>query len=329
MGFRIIYMGTPEFACPSLRMLASTDGIEVPLVVTQPDRLAGRGRQLQEPPVKRLAKELGLAVYQTPSLRTAEQREPILDLDPDLIVVAAFGIILGKSILDLPRIGCVNLHASLLPLYRGASPVSATILNGDGETGVTLMKMEKGLDTGPMFAQSVVELSGQETTESLTIRLAGTAADLLSSNIENLLAGSMTASAQPSGASLTRPLTKADGWIDWLQPAQVIERHVRAMWSWPRAWTTLPDGSTLQIHRGSLDESGESARPGQVIIDSDGLRICCGNGWFRLEIGQLPGGKPLSGQQLAFRPALTNDVVLGARGRPGSQDPLITRLADE
>jgi methionyl-tRNA formyltransferase len=329
MRFRIIYMGTPEFACPSLRMLASAESVEIPLVVTQPDRMAGRGRRLQAPPVKRVADELGLAVYQPPSLRSAEQRKPILDLEPDLIVVAAFGIILGKSILELPRVGCVNLHASLLPRYRGASPVSAAILNGDRETGVTLMKMEKGLDTGPMFDRSIVELSGHETTESLTTRLAASAADLLSSNLGALLSGNLSASGQPSGASLTRPLTKADGWIDWSQPAQAIERHVRAMWPWPRAWTTLPDESAFQIHRATLNNSPQSAMPGLLLTDGDGLRVCCGDGWLRLEAGQLPGGKPLTGVQLSSRRELSGKIILGTGDRPGNPGPLITILADE
>jgi methionyl-tRNA formyltransferase len=330
MSYRIVYMGTPDFACPALRMLARSATVDVPLVVTQPDRAAGRGRHLQAPPVKRLAVEFGLDVYQTGSLRTLEQRKPILDLEPDLIVVAAFGIILGRSILHLPRFGCLNLHASLLPQYRGASPVSAAIMSGDRETGVTLMKMEQGLDTGPMFARSIVPLTGQETTDSLTSDLATVAADLLASSLSGVFDGTLSATDQPQHASLTRPLVKGDGWIDWSQPADVIERQVRAMWSWPRAWTTLPDGSSLQVHQVTTDQDDGIAPSGHVQVDRAGLRIRCGNGWLRLEVGQLPGGKPLTGRQLASgRPFSNGDIILGAAAGPEVPGPLLSAIDED
>jgi len=316
MPHRIIYMGTPEFACPALQALSERIDLDVALVVTQPDRPAGRGRRLQSPPVKQLGESLGLPVYQPQSLRTAALRQPLLDIQPDLIVVAAYGLILGKSVLDLPIHGCVNLHASILPRYRGASPISAAILNGDQETGVTLMRMERGLDTGPVFDVARVEIGGDDTTASLTARLAATAGDLLDLHIDGLLNGSLEPIPQPPDATLTRPLVKGDGWIDWTVPTIEIERLVRAMWSWPRAWTSLADGSPFQIHIASVDESRDEAVPGMVLNDRSGLRVRCGDGWLRVHAGLVAGGKPLTGAQFAGNRQLPTGSLVGGVIRP-------------
>lgn len=328
MTHRIIYMGTPEFACPALQALSERIDLDVGLVVTQPDRPAGRGRRLQSPPVKQLAESLGLPVYQPQSLRSAEQRLPLLGSQPDLIVVAAYGLILGKSVLELPRHGCVNLHASILPRYRGASPIPAAILNGEQETGVTLMRMERGLDTGPMFGVARVEIADDDTTASLTDRLAVTASDLLGVNIDGLLNGSLEAMAQPSGAKLTRPLVKADGWIDWAYPALEVERQVRAMWPWPRAWTTLPDGAAFQIHVANVGDDQDDAAPGSLRSDRSGLRVRCGDGWIRVERGQLAGGKPLTGAQLGGIRQLGTGIVLGNADHPTVPGPMIWPVGD-
>lgn len=328
MTRRIVYMGTPDFACPALHMLVARDDVEVALVVTQPDRPAGRGRQLQASPVKRLAESFGVPVYQPDSLRSAGQRQPIMDLHPDLIVVAAYGLILGRSILELPTHGCVNLHASILPRYRGASPITAAILNGDRETGVTLMRMERGLDTGPMFAVARLEIGARDTTASLTDHLSVLAGEFLIRKIDDVLNDSLEAVSQPRGGSLTRPLVKGDGWIDWARPALDIERQVRAMWAWPRASTSLPDGSTFQIHMASLDEVIDDAQPGTVAADHGGLRIRCGNGWLRIERGQLAGGKPLTGLQLASNRAFAAGVTLGGGKRPPTPGPLIVPVGE-
>jgi methionyl-tRNA formyltransferase len=323
---RIVYMGTPEFACPALEALAADPGAEIALVVTQPDRPAGRGRKLQPPPVKRVADELGLAVYQTPSLKAAGQREAIVAAQPDLIVVAAFGLILGRSVLEAAPMGSVNLHASLLPRYRGASPISAAILEGDATTGVTLMQMERGLDTGPMLASIEMDINAEDTTESLTPRLAGLAADLIVGSLPDLATGKLKAVPQPDGGSLTRPLVKADGWIDWTRPVVEVERLVRAMWSWPRAWTPLPSGEPLQIHRVSIVPPTGNA-PGHVARDADGLVVACGDSGLRIERGQLPGGKPLDGAQLAQSRVLQGQVVLGAGCAPDTPGPMIRPIS--
>ena len=294
---RIIFMGTPDFAVPALRKLAERDDVDLSLVVTQPDRPAGRGRKLVAPPVKDAADELGLEVLQTDSLRHAEVKQRIIHEQPDLIVVAAFGMILGKWVLELPRLGCVNLHASLLPKHRGASPISEAILVGDDVTGVTLMQMDRGLDTGDMLAKIEVPILDSDTTESLTPKLADAAAELLDAKLAALLAGELSPVAQPGGATETRQLTKDDGRIDWSTSAAHIERQIRAMWSWPRAWTTVDDSVRMQIHSARVAESEEIAA-GLVGIENKSVLVGTGEGDLELLRVQLPGGKPVEGNAL-------------------------------
>lgn len=294
---RIIFMGTPEFAVPTLEMLAGRDDVDLRMVVTQPDRPSGRGKKLVSPPVKDTADVYSLPVLQTDSLRHAEVKQRIFDEKPDIVVVAAFGMILGKWILELPPLGCVNLHASLLPRHRGASPISAAILAGDDVTGVTLMQMDSGLDTGPMLAEITVPILADDTTESLTPKLAEAAARLLESNLEQLLAGELTPVPQPEGATETRQLTKDDGRIDWAKSALEIERHVRAMWSWPRAWTVLPDDSRMQVHAAKV-VTDVSLPPGQISVDKKSALIGTGHNVLELVRVQLPGGRPIEGHAL-------------------------------
>jgi methionyl-tRNA formyltransferase len=325
MTRRIVFMGTPDYSRPSLETLARAPGVEVALVVTQPDRAAGRGRKLLAPPVKVAAEQLGLPVHQAASLKTVELRQPIVDAKPDLIVVAAFGLILGRSILELPPLGCINLHASLLPRYRGAAPISAAILRGDPVTGVTLMGMERGLDTGPIHATMDVDIHHFDTTESLTDRLAIAAATLLEGHLEELLDGSSSSTPQPPGATLTRPLAKADGWIDWTVSAEQIERHVRAMWPWPRAWTKLPSGEPFQIHAASIEprDTVTNGDPGTMRAMEGSLLVQCGEGTLMIQRGQLPGGKPLTGSQLATRSDFSGPLQLGIGEPPTTPGPLI------
>ena len=327
MTVHCIYMGTPDFACPALEVLAGMNGVTVDLVVTQPDRAVGRGRRLQSPPVKVVAEKLGLPVYQTSSLRTAEQREPIGGVQPDLIVVAAFGLILGKSVLELPVLGCVNLHASLLPAYRGAAPIWAAIANGDAQTGVTLMRMERGLDTGPMLARGAIDISDDDTTESLTGRLAELAASLLRESLPDLFADTLPDVPQGIGATLTRPLVKADGWLDWSRTAIELERHVRAMWSWPRAWTTTDNGDALQVHQARVapasGEGHDSLQPGTIVGVDGSPGVVTGDGYLVVERGQLPGGKPLPGKVLAQRSELHPGQRLGTIGKPDNLLPWV------
>ena len=294
---RVIFMGTPEFAVPALRILAARTDIELVSVVTQPDRPSGRGKKLAPPPVKEAAIALGLPVMQTDSLRHPDVKQQITASRPDLIVVAAFGMILGKWILELPTRGCVNLHASLLPKYRGASPISAAILAGEDVTGVTLMQMDRGLDTGDMLATIEVPIEHDDTTASLTPKLADAAAGLLDLHLNDVLIGEITPIPQPEGATETRQLTKEDGRIDWNMPAVVIERQVRAMWNWPRAFAQLPDGIRMQVHQAAVS-TGSPGRPGQIHVQGTNVVVGTGEGGLLLQRVQLPGGKPIEGHAI-------------------------------
>ena len=294
---RIIFMGTPDFAVPSLKALAVREDIDLRLVVTQPDRPAGRGKRLVAPPVKDAATDLGIPILQTDSLRHPKVKQRIFDQKPDLVVVAAFGMILGKWILELPTHGCVNLHASLLPKYRGASPISAAIMAGEDTTGITLMQMDRGLDTGDMLATTEVSIEADDTTESLTPKLADAAARLLSERLVDLLSGTITPVPQPDNATETRQLTKDDGRIDWTTPAVQIERQIRAMWSWPRAWTSLPDSVRLQVHAARVVDA-PGLDPGEITAQDKSVFIGTGEGSLQLMRVQLPGGKPIEGHAL-------------------------------
>lgn len=318
---RVIFMGTPEFAVPALEALAREPSIELGMVVTQPDRPAGRGRRLTPPAVKVAADRLGLPLVQASTLRDPVIRDRIIGIRPDLIVVAAFGMILGRWILELPTRGCVNLHASLLPRYRGANPIAAAILEGANETGITLMRMDRGLDTGPMLAQLRIALRPDQTTETLTPELATAAAALLSANLGALLRGELPATPQPTGGTITRPMTKVDGWIDWTRRADEIERQVRAMDPWPRAWTTSHTGR-IQI-LGACVVGDAEGEPGTVIQSDHATRIVCGKGALTLLRVQPAGGRPLHGHALQHVRGLEHGDVLGRIGGPPHQPPLV------
>jgi methionyl-tRNA formyltransferase len=319
---RVIYMGTPEFAVPALRTLASSDLCDLKLVVTQPDRPAGRGKKLVSPAVKTAADELDVPVLQTGTLRDPEVRQRIIDVQPDLIVVAAFGMILGKWILELPTYGCVNLHASLLPKYRGANPIASAIAMGERQTGVTLMHMDRGLDTGDMYATLAVDISDVDTTESLTPKLASVAAELLEQNLSGLLDGTLKATPQGDGATLTRQMSKNDGWLNFTRTANELECHVRAMWPWPRAWTTSADGTRIQIH--ATRSSDDDIQAGHIVHRGKTVRVGCGDGSLLIARAQLPGGKPIDGNALLLAPAFAEGERLGTTGRPEGLQPLVS-----
>jgi methionyl-tRNA formyltransferase len=320
---RIVFFGTPSYAVPALRALAESPEFDVALVVTQPDRLAGRGRTLTPPDVKVESIRLGLPVHQPESLRSADAREPLIDADADLFVVAAYGVIFGEKTLAIPRLGCLNLHASLLPAYRGASPISAAILNGDDETGVTLMVMERGLDTGPTLARVAVPIRPRDTTQTLTGELAEAGAELAVAAIPAYERGELSPVPQPSGASFVRPLVKADGRLNFNRSAVELERQVRAMWPWPRASASF-NGEVLQIHEASLAQS-VAAEPGVILLMENGLVVACHAGALRLDRVQAPGGKPVTGSQFAA----ARGIRSGARfdnADPADRPPLIARV---
>ncbi len=302
---RTVFMGTPDFAVPTLHALMNDPTYELVGVVTQPDREAGRGnasgRRIQMSPVKELALASGIPVLQPERLRDPGAYDELAALAPQMIVVAAFGQILRPDVLALPRFGCVNVHASLLPRWRGAAPIAASILAGDLTTGNTIMLMDAGMDTGPILAQSEEPIGASDTTGSLSERLARQGAALLLRTLPAYLAGDLTPRPQPEeGASLCRPLRKEQGRIDWQQPAQHIERMVRAFDPWPGAFTTWQN-EKLKIGRAAVMAGREEA--GRVRRWQDQIAIGTGEGLLLVSALQLAGRKMLSAKDfLAGRP---------------------------
>lgn len=321
---RIVYFGTPEFAEPALRRLATEPGFDVALVVCQPDRPAGRGRKLESPPVAVTARELGLPLYQPSSLRTPDSRAPLIAAAADLFVVAAFGMIFGPKTLAIPRHGCVNLHGSLLPAYRGASPIQTAIAMGEQVTGVTLMCMDAGLDTGDIISIVTVPIGPNDTYATMTGSLAKAGAELAARDLPQFLAGRIKPVRQPAGATVTRKLKREDGWIDWSRPAADIEREVRAFWPWPRAWTTIRERS-LQVHSADTVEGG-SAQPGTILSRKGALVVQCGSGALALTTVQPEGRGAMPGA--AFAASVDPGAIFGEMGDPGPREPLIAQVPE-
>jgi methionyl-tRNA formyltransferase len=308
---RVIFMGTPEFALPSLAALLEAN-YEVVAVVTQPDAPVGRGQQVRPSPVKQFAQQRGLNVLQPASLKPPEVVAQLRALAPDVIVVAAFGQILRQDVLDLPRHGCVNVHASLLPRWRGAAPVSAAIAAGDAHTGVTIMLMEAGLDAGPILAQRETPIGPDETAGALSARLATLGAALLVETLPRWLAGEIVPQRQDESQVTFAPrLKKEDGRIDWSQPAHVIERHVRAMTPWPGAYTSW-QGRQFKVLRAALDNacSDGAQQAGTVIVRDGSVYVRCGDSLLRLISVQLEGRQATdAGAFLRGHPAFAGSVL--------------------
>jgi methionyl-tRNA formyltransferase len=285
-------MGSPDFALPTLRAMASA--YEVVGVVTQPDRASGRGRELKSPPVKLLVQKLDVPIIQPEKLRMPEAMEQLRAWNPDLIVVAAFGQILRKDVLELPRYGCINVHASLLPRWRGAAPINAAILQGDEETGVTIMKMDVGLDTGPMLAQRAIRLTREDTAGSVTETLSHLGADLLIETLPDYLSGRIQPVPQPDeGATYAPMLKKEEGRLDFTRPAEELERRVRAFNPWPGAFMEF-DGTLFKVHRAHT-ESG-NAQAGERLVYRDQPAVGTGGGLLLLDEVQPAGKKPMNGK---------------------------------
>lgn len=285
-------MGTPAFAVPALEALAGAH--QVVGVVTQPDRPAGRGKRLMPTPVKQVALARGLPLAQPRSLREPEALAQLAAWRPEVIIVAAFGQILRQDVLDLPPHGCLNIHASLLPRWRGAAPIAAAILAGDAKTGVTIMKMDTGLDTGPILAQREEAIRPDCTREELERRLAQLGADLLIETLPAYLAGQLQPRPQPEeGVTHARPLHKEDGLIDWSRPAVELDRQVRAYNPWPGAFTFW-QGQPLKILRAAPHPAWRGdAPPGTVVALDDGIAVATGEGALRLGQVQWAGKRPM------------------------------------
>jgi methionyl-tRNA formyltransferase len=290
-----IFMGTPDFAVPSLQALLDHLAFDVIGVVTQPDRRAGRGRKMKFSPVKEAALAAGVAVLQPRRLREPEAFAHLAALEPDLIVVAAYGQILRPNVLALPTFGCINVHASLLPRWRGASPINAAILAGDPITGSTIMRMDEGMDTGPILAQAVEPIRPDDTAGNLHDRLAQHGADLLISTLPCYLDGQLTPRPQPDeGATLCRLLKKEHARIDWTRPAAHIERMVRAYDPWPGAFTTW-SGQNLKIGAARVADPGVEGLidPGLVVAWKSGVAVGTADSLLALDQVQLAGKRML------------------------------------
>jgi methionyl-tRNA formyltransferase len=286
-------MGSPDFALTTLRSLANH--YQVVGVVTQPDRASGRGRELKAPPVKLLAQELNIPVMQPQKLRELEAMQQLQTWNPDLIVVAAFGQILRKDVLDMPKYGCINIHASLLPRWRGAAPINAAVLAGDEETGVTIMKMDVGLDTGPMLAMKKIRIKPDDTAVSLFEALSMLGADLLIETLPAYMEGKLTPQPQPEeGATYAPMLKKEDGRLDFTQPAVELERRIRAMTPWPGAWFEW-NGNVLKVGKGVVSEA-KGKEVGSRLIVEGRPAVQCADGVLTLEEVQPPGKKMMPGK---------------------------------
>lgn len=298
MSLRIVFAGTPEFAALHLKALLAA-GHQIVAVYTQPDRPAGRGQKLQPSPVKLLAREHDLPVFQPASLKSPEARGELAGLEPDLMIVVAYGLLLPQAVLDIPRLGCVNVHGSLLPRWRGAAPIQRAVLAGDAESGVAIMRMEAGLDTGPVYLEQRLALAPDETGGSLHDRLAALGCAALLEALPGIADGSLVPAPQPeAGTTYAHKLAKDEARMDWAEPAMAIARRVRAFNPWPVAETRIAD-EKLRVWQASA-EAGEPAQaPGTVLAaDKAGIRVACGEGALVLTQLQLPGGKPLSAAEI-------------------------------
>ena len=283
--YRIVFMGTPSFAIPSLQNLVEKHRIVG--VVTQPDRPSGRGKKLQESPVKQSAIELGLPIIQPVSLKNVTVSKQIEEWRPTIIVVVAYGQLLPKSLLDLPPCGCVNVHASLLPKWRGAAPIPAAILAGDHETGISIMKMDPGLDTGPVYRQSIHPINLLTTSRALFQSLSELGAELLANILPEIISGTLQPKEQDHELATYAPqISKSDGEIDWRKPAILIERQLRAYDPWPGSFSKWSN-KRLIIHGGRVKEG--NWEPGYVDFWGDSLAIGCGEGVLLPEKLQLAG----------------------------------------
>ncbi len=290
---RIIFMGTPDFAVPALTAL-NRNGYDVALVVTQPDRPKGRGRKMVEPPVKEAALSMGYDVAQPTSVKTPEFLEKIRNLGPDYFVVVAYGHILRENLLSIPKKGAINIHGSLLPKYRGAAPIHWAIVNGEKETGITTMLMDKGMDTGDMLLLRGIPIGGEETTEGLHDRLKELGADLIIETLEGLESGTVKPVKQDDSKATHAPmLKKTDGEIDWSRPSAAIDALIRGMTPWPGAYSFL-NGKRVKIFKARPVGEPSGLEPGSVLPGfSSELRVSTADGCLSIEELQGESGKRL------------------------------------
>jgi methionyl-tRNA formyltransferase len=295
---RLVFAGTPDFAATALKSLLQTDH-DLVAVYSQPDRPAGRGRKLTPSPVKQVALDAGIPVYQPETLKTAEAQETLRALNADVMVVAAYGLILPAAVLSIPRNGCLNIHASLLPLWRGAAPIQRAIAAGDRETGITIMQMDAGLDTGDMLLKTATPIEESDTGGSLHDRLATMGGQAIVDALKSLETGTLTAEPQNSKkACYAHKLTKEEGHIDWTEDASSINRTIRAFNPWPGTFTDADD-LRIRIHATDVIDVTSDRHPGTVVERSrEGIDIACGLDVLRVTRLQLSGSRPQSASDL-------------------------------
>jgi len=293
---KIIFAGTPHFAASALEALLANKH-EVVAVLTQPDRPAGRGMQLAPSPVKQVAVQHGIPVMQPLTLRSAEVQQQLAALQADVMVVAAYGLILPLAVLQMPRFGCLNIHASLLPRWRGAAPIQRAILAGDDETGVTIMQMDEGLDTGAMLLKKTCTIGALDTAQTLHDKLSILGAQAIIEVLSKLDQGSLAGVAQDaSQATYAAKLVKSEAELDWTQSAAQLERAIRAYYPVPVAYSSL-QGTTIKIWQAKMAESGQGDAGTVLAVDKHGIQVACGEGALYLEVLQRPNGKSLPARQ--------------------------------
>ncbi|MCC5986826.1 MAG: methionyl-tRNA formyltransferase [Pararhodobacter sp.] len=308
---RIIFMGTPDFAVPALQALAVRH--DICAVYCQPPRPAGRGKKPRPSPVQRAADALGLPVRHPRTLREPQAQEDFAALGADLAVVVAYGLILPRPVLEAPRLGCLNIHASLLPRWRGAAPIHRAVMAGDAETGICIMQMDEGLDTGPVLLREATAIGAEETTGELHDRLADMGARLIATALERL--GELRPQPQPEeGVTYAAKIGKDEARIDWGQPAMVVARHIRGLSPFPGAWCETPDGRLKLLRARAVDtETKGGGAPGCVLAGSPGdvLRVACGEGAVEITQAQRAGRQPMPAGELLRGLALPAGTMLG------------------
>ena len=299
--YRVVFMGTPAFAVPSLSALAASE--EVTLVLTNPDRPSGRGQTLSSPPVKMEAQRLGLPVFQPEKAKHPDSVAMIAAEAPDLIIVVAYGHILPKSILEIPKKGCINVHASLLPKYRGAAPINWAVARGEETTGITIMKMDVGMDTGPMLHVREMAIGDGDTAETLYPRLSLLGSEALIEALRMLHAGTLSETPQDDSLATYAPMLKKEhGRIDWSKPAREVRNLIRGMTPWPSACASH-EGKGLKVISAAVREDfpGTSGAPGEILeVGRDGIVVACGEGTLSLGQVQPEGGRPMASRAYAM-----------------------------
>ncbi len=307
---KVVYMGTPDFAVPPVETLYN-EGFDIPLVITQKDRPRGRGKKLQPTAVKKKAIELGLEVYQPDNINSPKSVETLEKIVPDVIVVAAYGQILRNEVLSMPKYGCINIHASLLPKYRGAAPINWAIINGEKETGITIMEMEKGLDSGPMLLQSSIEIKEDDDAQKIHDKLSYLGSKAIVKALRGLEEGSIKKQLQDnSKVTYASKITKDLGKVDWKDKGKDIKNMIRGLKPWPSAYTDY-EGKSMKIHNVDVIDKFIDGENGKVVkVSKDGIYVNCSDSCIVIKEIQMPGKRKLSVDEYLRGNKFKSDIIL-------------------